>query len=203
MVTPLTDTTGSAGLAKIEAEEAAQVLARYEPSAAAAQLATPALSPRAYLEQLISEELLEDALFFLAYALPRREALWWGLRCVRKVTPAEPSDAIGAALTAVETWVTEPGDESRRAAMQAAEEATFGTPAGCLALAVFFSEGSMSPADCPPVPVGEEFCARTVAAAVHQASLANGPKEVQGTALALVDLGLEVAAQPAPWEDPA
>lgn len=190
-------------LAKVATPSAKEILERYEPSDQAAALATDGTPPDRFLDRLIAEELVEDALSFLAYALPRREALWWGLRCVREITPPEPPPEIGAALASVDAWVGKPSDELRRAAMKAAEAATYATPAGCLALAVFFSEGSMAPADCPPVPVGEWFCARTIAATVLLGSLANGPDKARKTAQGFADVGIEVANQPAPWEKPA
>lgn len=192
----------SSGLAKVEAATAAKVLERYEPSPEAAALATPDMAPRRFVDLLLAQELNEDALAFLAHALPRRDALWWGLRCVRAITPAQPAPEIAAALEAANAWITSPGDERRRKSMLAAEAATYGTPAGCIALAVFFSEGSMSPPDCPAVPVGEWFCARTLAAAVILSSLAPGPEQVAATARKFALSGIEAANARAPWDAP-
>jgi hypothetical protein len=122
---------------------------------------------------------------------------------VRQYTPPEPPPPIAAAIAAADAWVAQPAEERRRAAMAAAEAATYGTPAGCLALAVFFSEGSLAPPDAPPVPVGEGFCARTVAAAIHLCSLSQGPDKAHAAALACSRLGVEVAAGPAPWDGAA
>ena len=203
LVKPTDGTTaGSAesGLPKVEAAKAAEILELYESSEQAGALLQDDMAPDAFLEALLKEELVEEAISFLAYALPGREAIWWGVRCVRAVSPAELQDEETAALEAVDTWLAEPSDENRRAAFTAAEAATYGTPAGCIALAVFFTEGSMSPVDCPEVPVGEGFCARTVAAAVHLSSVAYEPLKASETARGFVDLGIEVAGQPAPWE---
>jgi len=189
------------GLPKIEAEQAAAVLELYEPSEPALALLGEGMAPDAYLEALLSQRLDEDALTFLAYALPRREAVWWGLRCVRQVLPAEPKEAETAALASVDAWLSDTTDENRRAAFCAAEAATYATPAGCIALAVFFSAGSMAPADCPEVPVGEGFCARTVAAAVLLSVVMYEPEKAPETARGFVDLGIEVTRQPAPWEE--
>jgi len=196
-----TTNSGERNLAKIGAEKAAEVLERYEPSEAAAGLVAEDMAPDAFLEALLSGDLLEDALSFLAYALPTREALWWCSGCVHEITPADPPAKITAAMAAADAWIEDPSDENRRAAMEAAEAATYETPAGCLALSVFFSEGSMSPPDCPPVPVGEWFSARTVAATLHLSALARGPEEIAKTARGFVDRGIDVANRPAPWEE--
>jgi len=187
-------------LPKVAAATAEEVLARYEASKDALALVKPGMAPEPFLDRLQGVGLYEDALAFLAYALPRREALWWGLACVRKVTPADAPPEIAAALAATDAWTAAPSEERRRAALKAAEAATYGTPAGCLALAVFFNEGSLAPPDCPPIPVGEWFCARTVAAAVHLGSLALGPEQSEKTARDYVNLGIGVASQPAVWE---
>ncbi len=189
------------GLPKVAAKTAREILARYEPGAAAVALAEEDTSPPRFMELLFARELYEDALSFLAYGLPRREALWWGLGCVSEITPEESPPAILRALAVVEEWVGGPNDERRREAMVAAEEATYGTPAGCLALAVFFSEGSMAPPDCPAVPVGEWFCARTTAAALLLASLQEGQEKAPATAKAFLERGIDVARNAAPWDD--
>jgi hypothetical protein len=194
------EAAAAAGVSAFDSTATAEILSRYEPSPQASGLLSGDAPPSRFLKTLLSKELFEDAIVFLAYALPRREAVWWGLRCVQSITPPEPAPEIAAALSAVDTWIADPTDPNRRAAMPAAEKATYGTPAGCLALSAFFSEGSMSPPDCPPVPVGEWFCARTVAAAVHLGSLANGPKDAAKTARGFADLGAEVASKPPPWE---
>ena len=192
----------TSGLAKVETPTAAKVLERYEASPQATALVTADMAPRRFVDLLLAESLNDDAITFLAYALPRREALWWGLRCVKEVTPPQPKQEIAAALEAAGAWIDSPDEERRRASMTAAEAATYGTPAGCIALAVFFSEGSMSPPDCPAVPVGEWFCARTVAAAVILASMAKGPEEIVPSAQRFARAGIEAANARAPW-DPA
>ena len=203
MATTPTDPDAASELVKVEAERAQEVLERYDASEAATALLGEGMTPRAFVDRLLADELFDDAISFLAYALPRREALWWGLECVRSVTPEEPPEAVAAALAAADAWIAEPADELRRAAFDAAEAATYGTPAGSLALAVFFSEGSLAPADCPAVPVGEWFCARTVAASLLLAALANGPEEASATAQGFAERGVAAANEPAPWEESA
>ena len=159
------------------------------------------MAPDAYVEVLLKGDHADEAISFLAYGLPKREAVWWGLRCVREVLPEELTEPETAALASVDTWLAEPNDEHRRGCFAAAEAATYSTPAGCIALSVFFTEGSMAPVDCPEVPVGEGFCARTVAAAVHLSAVMYEPQKAPETSRGFVDLGIEVASQPAPWEE--
>ncbi len=200
--TPAPASPAARGLFKIEAQLAAEVCQRYEPGAGAAKLLEPGINPEGFLERLADNELFEDALTFIAYALPKREAIWWGLCCVRELTPQEPPAPIASALAAVQAWVDQPDEERRRAAMPAAETATFGTPAGCAALAVFFSGGSMAPPDCPKVPPDEKLTARTIAAAVVLGILTAEPDKADEHARAFVARGIEVASESAPWDAP-
>jgi len=102
------------GLPKIEAEKAAEILELYEPSEEAAALLQEGMAPDAFLEALLSQDLVEDAISFLAYGLPRREAIWWGLRCLHENTPEEVTEEETAAIASVDTWLGEPSDENSR-----------------------------------------------------------------------------------------
>src|ERR1043165_1843595 len=86
-------------LTKITAQSAAEVclLAR----AGGQTLAAPdTIAPAPFLEQLLSKSLLNDAVQFLAFALPKREAVWWACLCarseVRESTPAPVLAALEA-----------------------------------------------------------------------------------------------------------
>ena len=51
-------------------------------------------TPRQFLELLIGKELFLDAIRFLAYALPKREAVGWGCLCVRHSLGTEDASKI-------------------------------------------------------------------------------------------------------------
>jgi hypothetical protein len=129
----------------------------------------------AYLQVLIETKLYEDGLRLLAHALPKREAVWWACQCAGSVAgePALPDR--DAALAAAEAWAVDPSDTNRRAAYQAATKAGFGTPAGCAALAAFFSGGSLGPPDQPAVPPPPLVTAQLVGNGVLLAGLASEP----------------------------
>ena len=68
-------------------------------SDAATKLLTPALTPRQFFAALADvPTLADDAIRFLAMALPKREAVLWGLICVKG---ARPKPADGVAVKAV------------------------------------------------------------------------------------------------------
>jgi hypothetical protein len=80
----------------------------------------PAHTARQYLDALVAANHHEDALRFLAAALPKRESVWWGVLCVKDVMKAMPEPQ-AKALAAAERWVKDPSEGNRRAAAAAAD----------------------------------------------------------------------------------
>ena len=181
------------------AEDAAK---RAELGDAARALLTPALAPRPYLDLLLQQNLLPDALAFLASALPKREAVWWACQCVRAVTPTPPPQE-ESALKAAEKWCGLASDANRRAAHAAAEVATFQKPAGTAALAAFLSEGSLGPANVPAVPPADNLTARIVAATLTVAAVQTQPEKAAEKQKRFLDQGLAVAAGTNRWPEAA
>lgn len=159
----------------------------------AAQLLTPSSTPRQFFDTLVAAQLLDDALRFLAAALPKREAVGWGVQCVKEVLskPVEPSKA--KAVAAAEAWVKEPSEANRLAAGAAADAAGYDTPTGCLAAAAFWSGGSLAPPHLPPVPPKDDLTGTAVTGALMLASASapNGPEPAKAK---FVSMGGEVAS---------
>jgi TPR repeat protein len=101
---------------------------------------SPDLMPEQFAEILFQEKRHSDAVQLIAHYLPKRQGVFWAMTCVRQVTP-EPSPETEAALKAAEKWIAEPGEETRKAALKAADAADAGSPAGCTALAAYYSDG--------------------------------------------------------------
>jgi hypothetical protein len=156
-------------------------------------------SQRAFVATLVERELFADAIAILAHALPRREAVWWAWVCARKVSGPTPPSKIQAALDATERWIVQPSEENRRQAMQFGEAADFGTPAGAAALSAFFSGGSLSPIDAPPVPPTEFLTAKAVAGSVTMAAVIAEPEKAKEKFTEFVRLALEVADRTKLW----
>jgi hypothetical protein len=154
---------------------------------------------RAFVAALVEHELYSDAIAFMAHALPRREAVWWAWVCARKSSPTPPPPRIQAALDATERWIVQPSEQHRRQAMQFAEQAKFGTPAGAAALAAFFADGSISPPEAPPVPPTEFMTAKAVSGSVNLAAVAVEPEKAPDKFREFVRLALEVADRTKLW----
>ena len=115
-------------------------------------LVRPDLHPLDFVGLLMEKALYPDAVRFIAHALPKREAVWWGWVCARRSAGENPPPKIKAALDATERWIAQPNDDNRRLAMAAAEKAELGTAAGCAGLAAFFSGGSLAPPEARRCP---------------------------------------------------
>jgi hypothetical protein len=152
------------------------------------------------IAQLARAERLLPAVKVMAQALPRREAIAWGLEAVRKVEAAGAKAHDASALQTVEEWLAEPVEERRRAAKEAADRAGMGSAAGCLAMAVFFSGGSMAPASAPVAPEPKpHVCGKTVAGAITLAAYAD-PRNAKAHLRSFLDRGFKWAADLKIWE---
>ena len=159
------------------------------------------LNPRQYLDVLLEKQYYVDAVRFLAHTLPKREAIWWACRCVRSVAGTSGSGPQTAALQATERWVTDPSEANRREAQDAAEAAGMGTPAGCAAMAAFWSGGSMAPPNIPVVPPGETLTAHGVAGAILLAAVVTEPQKAAEKQRKFLTQGLEVLAGSNRWKE--
>ncbi len=186
--------------AKVTASTA-EVCRRCPLGEAAAPLVREAMAPREVVDLLAGRQLFVDAVRFLAFALPKREAVWWACLCARAAGPSAP--AALAALEAAERWAARPTDEHRRTCLAAAEAADFGTPAGCAAVAAFWSEGSLAPPGQPAVPPKDDLTPGAVANAVILAAVAREPQNAPETFARFLALGGAVAAGTSTWPDEA
>lgn len=127
------------------------------------------------------------AVDFLAHALPRFECVAWAARVLdeqsrSRTLPLRDRLALDTALR----WVGDPDESHRLATWDAAEQAGARSPERLLALAVFFSGGTLSTPDLPPVNPPPGVCARFAAAAIRAAAYrTEAPQAVLSAALLL------------------
>ncbi len=159
-------------------------------------------TPRAFLDALMGAAKYGDAARYLAFALPKREAVWWACRCAR-MAPNAPrpgaSTPEALAIQAAEAWVNDPTEENRRECGKAGEAAV-GTPAGCASLAAFWSGGSLAPKGVPEVPPGPDLTARGVAAAVMVSGVIASPEKAPERYAAFRDIALAIAEGKDHWQ---
>jgi len=157
------------------------------------------IQPQDYIALLMEKGLFPDAVRFLAHALPKREAVWWGWVCAKRASGENPPPPVKTALQATEKWIAQPNDENGRIAYTAAEAAQFSTPAGCAGLAAFFSGGSLAPPDLPPVPPGEFLFAKPVSGAVIFAAVSAEPAKAPEKFRQFIAQGVDVTIRLKLW----
>ncbi|HWB10432.1 MAG TPA: hypothetical protein VG826_14465 [Pirellulales bacterium] len=162
------------------------------------------LTARQFLDLLWDKEQYVDAIHFMAQALPKRAAVWWGCLCLwLTIRPDEPPDEMKSALAGAVQWVQDPSEENRRAAGVAGQAAKMQTAAGCLAMAAFFSDMSLNPPDQPKVPPPPELTGQTVANAVMMAGFLGDKTQFQRRQRRFLSLALDVAQGNNRWKLPA
>jgi hypothetical protein len=97
--------------------------------------------------------------------------------------------------------VADPSEANRQAAQAAAEKAGVGTPAGCAAMAAFWSGGSLAPANLPAVPPAENLTGQGVAGAVLLAVVQKEPAKAPQKFRQFVALGVEVGKGSKRWQE--
>ncbi len=152
-------------------------------------------TPRQFLELLIGKELFLDAIRLLAYVLPKREAVGWGCLCVRQISGTEDASKISEAQVAVERWVSNPDEANRRAAKIAADKEGLESPSACLALAAFFSGGSIAPANLEPVAPADHLTPQFVAGTIIVSALKNQPEKAPEKYRVFLQKGMALMAR--------
>jgi len=186
-------------LVRITAKTAVEAAKGLALSDEARPLLKEGLTPQQFLAALEAGGHYPDAFRFLARALPKREAVFWAESAARESAGAKPPEPIAKALAAVHKWVLDPNEENRRANQAAYEAAEPGTPAGCAALAAFWSGGSLAPRDLPVVPPPEHLTAHGVASSVLLAAVEKDPAKVAERYKAILAQGLAVASGKLKW----
>jgi hypothetical protein len=188
-------------LTKVAARTAAEVCRAFKLGDDAKKLLRDGQTPRAFLDELMAKKHYPDAISFLAFALPKREAIWWACVCTRQAYGGSAEPKIAAALLASEKWVMDPSDANRRTAYAAAEAAEFGNPAGSTGAAVFFSGGSIAPPKVTEVKPPDDATAKMVSGAVLLAAVVKEPEKVVAKYQKFLALGIDVGNGANRWPE--
>lgn len=133
--------------------------------------------PEAMFDRLREAGRDDDAAMFLGQALPRYEVVAWAAQTVRDLAPPDLSPQDAEALGATLRWLTDPSDNRRRAAFDAAADASDTSPQRMCALAVFFSGGSLAPAELEPLLAPKDAAGKFAAGAVLTAATRSGRRQ--------------------------
>ena len=149
------------------------------------------IDPLAHARALATSSRPSDSVLFTSHLLPRREAVWWAIQCVRALTAGNAADE---ALRAAETWVRTPEDENRRAALGVASGADRRKPTTWLAFAAGWSGGSLLAEDQKAVPPPPGACAMAANTAIMLAVAAGDPRAILDRIVACAEAGVRFAS---------
>jgi hypothetical protein len=187
-------------LIKIKTTLANEVCAHFDLAKESRALLRDEMPPREFVDALLKNKQYQVGIDFLAYALPVREAIWWGCLCLQHVGGNGPSGAERAASTATVYWVFRPTENNRAATKNPARTAGPGTPAGALALAVTQTRKTEVRCNRSLKLLDPDVPAKTVANAIKLASRRN-LVEIPDTQRLFVELGIGVAEARFEWPE--
>lgn|GEM_PF-430821 len=168
-------------------------------SEAARQCLPGCESPQDFVRRLRDTNLDGDALKVLPILLPNRVAIWWGCLCVWDAQQSKTDKTRQSALEAIVHWVQLPSETHRRTCEHFGRVLGVSTSPGALAMAVFWSGGSITAPDQPYVPAPAGLAAKVVGAAVQAAAMERDPVHYHDHFRQYLAIGLEVAAGRVLW----
>lgn len=163
------------------------------PTVAAAAVKDCGLAAEA-IDALEAGGFLVEATRLLAYALPKREAVWWACMCAAHTAPPDLAEPDRLAREAAEQWVRQPNDKNRRAAMAHAEATSFEAPEAWTAVAVFWSGDTIGPEDQPAVPPAPHMTGKAVAGTIYLAAVRTDPSLQNARLKRFLESGRDIAA---------
>ena len=134
-------------------------------------------TPSVYLDSLEKQLLFQDAIRFLAHKLAIDAGVKWAGKCVRELRAPDRKEEKDEPLEAAEQWTKGPGDKTRWAAKEAVDNAKNTGAGSLLAMAVFFSGGSVAPAPAPPTEPPPYSAQKMIAGSVLVAVLGHEPEK--------------------------
>ena len=191
----------TSGYKYVETPLARDVTQKYDLDDDVLPLLAADTTAREFVDRLVEKSRFDDGIVFLAAAIPKREAVWWGCQCCcgDDSSSLPPDDQ--KAIEAAKQWVIDPSEENRRAAEDAAKAGQLLTAPSCVAMAVFLSGGSIGPPDAPDIPPADHLTGHTVGCAVKFAATSGDPMKINESKKRLLELGIKVADGENRWQE--
>ncbi len=178
---------------KITQTKAAEITALFTLSEQGQTLLADDMVPCDYLQALLEDNDYIDAISFLAYALPKREATWWACLCARSCLNEQSDTSEGKAIELAEAWVYRPDPEHCKPNFKAAQATAYKTAAGWAAMAAFWSGDNISPIEGNVIPPAEDLTAKAVLGAVKLAAVHEGPAKIKEKYQLFLQQGVDIA----------
>lgn len=159
----------------------------------ALSLLRPGMAAREFFDLLIDKQEYSAAIRFLPQVLSKRSAVWWGCLCLWQMTRPEPNSEVEAALSAALSWVQDPCEQNRLAAEAPGRAATLKTAHGCLALATFWTGGSMTKPNLPVVAPPAHLTGKLVSTSLFLSAVIKEPFKFRRHYQKFLMVGIDVA----------
>lgn len=185
---------GSKPLLRVNAATAAEVCARFNVKKEALARLREGMRPGEFVDALVASRQYVDGIDFMAYALPPREAVWWGCLCLQHGCGDNLSPMDKAACRAVVQWVMQPSEESRAAALAPAQAADQASPAAAIAMAVYQTGGNVAPPNAAPRAPHPFAHAKAVAGAIKMVCAKADPVKIVETQRQFLELAIGMAS---------
>ena len=141
-----------------------------------------------------------DAVRFIAHALPKREAVWWGWVCARRSAGEKPPPKIKAALDATEKWIAQPTEDNRGWRWRPPKRRNWARRQDARGWRLFSAATAWRRPRRRAVPPGEFLAAKAVSGAVIFAAVAKEPERAPEKFRSFVAQGVEVTNRVKLWE---
>jgi hypothetical protein len=142
-----------------------------------------------YLALLSEKALYKDAVKFYAHGMPVKVAIKWGQACARDLRAPDQEAKTKPSLDVTEAWLQKPDDKLRWEAKAVADKSGMETAADCVAMAVFFSGGSIAPDKAPAVAPPAYAANKLIAGAIQMAVLSHQPEKAAERYQKALELG--------------
>ena len=152
-------------MSRIRFATATDVYAAFATAAQDIRVDAEEVPPLRFAQTLAASDKPDAAIAFMAYLLPRREAVWWTCQAVRFLLPGLPPEE-SQRVAAAEAWVQEPSESRQRMALRIAADADKRLPGVWCAMAAGWSGGNISPIDDQPKAAEPQMTPKAVNAAL-------------------------------------
>jgi len=187
---------------KITAATAIEICQDFDWDEGAGSILTPQITPLEFVSALIEKAYFLDAIRFLSFALPKRKAIWWAYLAAAQTENGPPETAdkkpntqaiTQNGLHAIKQWIYEPTDEARRQMQPLAEALAMKTATSWVAMAVFWSGGSITGLEDPAVEPDATLYAKAVAGAIQLAAVIQEPEDAPKKYARFLAQGVDLA----------
>ncbi len=184
-------------LKKIPNTNIASIIERYQLTDEAKAVLLPKISPEQAIDILVKEKLFNDAIQFIAHALPMIDGIYWASEAV-SLRRNEWSNTQLQAINSAKHWLQQPNETNRIRANQLADRVGLEEAPAWVAKAVYWSgTGSIVSPELPAVMPPNFLYGHAVAAAISiAAAVPEWQQEDMGYKkfyLAVIEKGINIA----------